>query len=93
MVSLKLKTIVFLVVLGLVFSCCHARRKKNEKQLILQTRETNAVNFIRLLVMRLVYGIASSFGLGENISGVLNGAFVPPGVDDYDDYGDGLLDF
>lgn len=37
--------------------------------------------------MRLVYGIATRLGFGENISEALNGAFVPPGVDDYDDYG------
>lgn len=44
------------------------------------------VNFIRLVVMRLVFGVASSMGLGENLSGVLGGMFVPPGAD-YDDYG------
>lgn len=37
--------------------------------------------------MRLIYGSAVSMGLGEQISDALNGAFVPPGVDDYDDYG------
>lgn len=38
--------------------------------------------------MRLIYGIATRVGLGEQISEALNGAFVPPGVDDYD-YGGG----
>lgn len=34
--------------------------------------------------MRLVFGVASAMGLGENLSGVLGGIFVPPGADDYD---------
>lgn len=34
--------------------------------------------------MRLIYGFATQVGLGEQISEALNGAFVPPGVDDYD---------
>lgn len=38
--------------------------------------------------MRLVYGVASRLGFGEQISEALNGAFVPPGVDDYDYGGD-----
>lgn len=45
----------------------------------------------RLAVMRLIYGFATQVGLGEQISEALNGAFVPPGVDDYSDYG-GFLD-
>jgi len=44
---------------------------------------------MRLLMMRLVFGVASAMGLGENLSGVLGGIFVPPGADEYnDDYGD-----
>ena len=43
---------------------------------------------MRLLVMRLVFGVASAMGLGENLSGVLGGIFVPPGADDYSDYAD-----
>lgn len=34
--------------------------------------------------MRLIYGIATRIGFGEQISEALGGAFVPPGVDDYD---------
>lgn len=41
----------------------------------------------RLAIMRLIYGIATRMGFGEQISEALNGAFVPPGVDDYSDYG------
>lgn len=35
--------------------------------------------------MRLIYGLATRVGFGEQISEALNGAFVPPGVD-YDYY-------
>lgn len=42
--------------------------------------------------MRLIYGVATRVGFGEPISDALNGAFVPPGVDEYDDYGGGLFD-
>nr|KAF7423427.1 hypothetical protein H0235_008710 [Vespula pensylvanica] len=66
---------------------CRSNNKKT-KQLSLQSKETNPVNFIRLLVMRLVFGVATSMGLGENISGVLGGIFVPPGAEDYADYAD-----
>lgn len=39
--------------------------------------------------MRLVFGVASAMGLGENLSGVLGGIFVPPGAEEYnEDYGD-----
>lgn len=42
--------------------------------------------------MRLIYGLATRIGFGEQISGALNGAFVPPGVDyDYYDADDGLF--
>lgn len=34
--------------------------------------------------MRLIYGIATRLGFGEQISEALNGAFVPPGAEDYD---------
>ncbi|GJQ79778.1 hypothetical protein Trydic_g23248 [Trypoxylus dichotomus] len=57
--------------------------------MILRQKETNAVDFIRLVVMRLIYGVATRIGLGEPISDALNGAFVPPGVEnEYGDYGD-----
>ncbi|XP_065166753.1 uncharacterized protein [Atheta coriaria] len=95
--------ILLLIIVLITYS--DAKRKKNKKfgknasnKMILRQKETNAVDFIRLAVMRLIYGIASRFGLGEQISGALNGAFVPPGVDpEYSDYGDddggfGLLD-
>lgn len=36
--------------------------------------------------MRVVYGVATRVGFGENIAEALNGVFVPPGVDPFDDY-------
>ncbi|XP_075219436.1 uncharacterized protein LOC142323544 isoform X2 [Lycorma delicatula] len=54
-----------------------------------QTRETNVFNFVRLLVLRLIYGVATMMGFSENISEFANGALVPPGVeDDYGIFGD-----
>ncbi|XP_018565295.1 uncharacterized protein LOC108906497 [Anoplophora glabripennis] len=76
---------VVCVLLLLVLSLSDARRrKKHSKAMVLRQKETNAVNFIRLSVMRLIYGIATRIGLGEQISEALNGAFVPPGAEDYD---------
>ncbi|CAB3220122.1 unnamed protein product [Arctia plantaginis] len=65
-----------------------------DKQLILQRKETTPVDFTRLVVMRLVYGLAKVLGFEEPISDVLNGAFVPPGADDddFDDDGDDFFD-
>lgn len=55
-----------------------------------QSVETNAPNFVRLVVMRLIYGIATQMGLEERVSGLFNGAFAPPNAD-YDDFGIGDL--
>ncbi|KAG7196742.1 hypothetical protein KM043_014001 [Ampulex compressa] len=76
-----------LVLVCLSLHSADGRAKKTTK-LSLQSKETNVVNFMRLLVMRLVFGVASAMGLGENLSGVLGGIFVPPGADDYSDYGE-----
>jgi uncharacterized MAPEG superfamily protein len=80
--------------------------KQRQEQLFQETRETNTPNFVRLVLMRLIYGIASTMGVEERISGLFNGAFVPPNADndyfdffgggggsDDDDYGDLGLDF
>ncbi|XP_076749875.1 uncharacterized protein LOC143422825 [Xylocopa sonorina] len=80
-------TLAVVVVACISIQCVESRAKKTT-QLSLQTKETNVVNFMRLLMMRLVFGVASAMGLGENLSGVLGGIFVPPGADDYSDYGD-----
>ncbi|XP_018323487.1 uncharacterized protein LOC108735820 [Agrilus planipennis] len=88
-----LTTTILIIVL---ISETNARPKKKNRMTystVLRQKETNAVNFIRLAVMRLIYGVASRFGFQEPISEALNGAFVPPGVeDDYGDYGDFLDD-
>ncbi|XP_050316033.1 uncharacterized protein LOC126750451 [Anthonomus grandis grandis] len=94
--SLKLKVILVMVIVSvLIFSVDSKKKskvKKSGKGMLLREKETNPVNFIRLAVMRLIYGVATRVGFGEQISEALNGAFVPPGVDEYDDYGeDGLF--
>ncbi|XP_033607297.1 uncharacterized protein LOC117282301 isoform X2 [Cryptotermes secundus] len=82
-----LRTFVYTVTLTTIFlmGVCDARRRKHSKQKQIQSRETNIFNFVRLLVLRLVYGIATSMGFGESISEFLGGIFVPPGVEDDDD--------
>jgi len=89
------KVVLVLIVTLAVLLSCEAKKKSKSKKagMILRQKETNAINFIRLSVMRLIYGVATRVGFGEQISEALNGAFVPPGVDDYDDYGgeDGLF--
>ncbi|XP_037928480.1 uncharacterized protein LOC119662795 [Teleopsis dalmanni] len=45
-------------------------------------KETSTPNFVRLVVMRLIYGIASTMGLEDRLEGVFNGVFVPPNADD-----------
>ncbi|KAF2883363.1 hypothetical protein ILUMI_22808 [Ignelater luminosus] len=84
------KILILVTFLSVLVTLCMARKKSRKLRRggLLRQKETNAVDFLRLVVMRLVYGVATRFGFGENISEALNGAFVPPGVDDYDDYGD-----
>ncbi|GLH01459.1 hypothetical protein R5R35_004324 [Gryllus longicercus] len=78
--------LLLLILLTVSCECKQKKGKKSEKQV--QSRETNIFNFLRILFLRLVYGIATSLGFGESISNFWGGAFVPPGVqDDYDDYG------
>ncbi|XP_006610678.1 uncharacterized protein LOC102680282 [Apis dorsata] len=77
-----------IIVIACVSIRCVDGKGKKTTQLSLQSKETNVVNFMRLLMMRLVFGVASTMGLGENLSGILGGIFVPPGADDYSDYGD-----
>nr|XP_018907830.1 PREDICTED: uncharacterized protein LOC109037552 [Bemisia tabaci] len=47
------------------------------------SRETNPIRFVRLVVQRLIYGIATMIGLQDAAEEVADGALVPPGVDDY----------
>lgn len=86
------KVITMFVIL-LILNIVLARNKltKIQKDLIkLRATETTPIKFITLLIMRLIYGVASTMGLSESLAGVMNGAFVPPGADDdYGDYGGG----
>ncbi|KAJ8972103.1 hypothetical protein NQ314_000329 [Rhamnusium bicolor] len=85
---LMCRIFVVCVLLAVISNLSEARRrKKNSKAMILRQKETNPINFIRLAAMRLIYGIATRMGLGEQISEALNGAFVPPGAEDYDEGG------
>lgn len=83
---------VFLFVLLCVFNLCEMKKRKmdypTEKQLTLQRKETTPADFTRLLVMRVVYGLAKVMGLQEPVSELLNGALVPPGADDDGDFDD-----
>ncbi|XP_017854394.1 uncharacterized protein LOC108607837 [Drosophila busckii] len=64
-----------------------------------QAASTGAPNFVRLVIMRLIYGIASTMGVEDRLEDAFNGAFVPPNSDglgfgDFgggDDDGDGIL--
>lgn len=96
------RKVAVLLVIVLIFAAdCDAKRKKSKKfhsktmtqgkspvAKELELRETNPPNFLRLLVMRLVYGFAAQMNLEERVAGWFNGAFVPPNAD-YDDYGFG----
>lgn len=79
--SLKISSLI--LVLTVIIIICDAKRQKySDKQLALQKKETNSVSFISLLIMRLIYGLASSMGLGERLADFMGGAFVPPGADE-----------
>ncbi|CAK1541776.1 unnamed protein product [Leptosia nina] len=86
---LRYSLFVLAVILSMDLSECKTRKMDypTEKQLVLQRKETSPVDFSRLLVMRVVYGMAKVLGFEEPVSGILNGAFVPPGADD-DDFDD-----
>lgn len=93
------KVVVLLVIVLILAADCEAKRKRGKKYQgktmrqrktpvakELELRETNPPNFLRLLIMRLIYGIAVQMNLEERVAGWFNGAFVPPNAD-YDDYG------
>lgn len=99
MSSIVRVSIVALVIVLLLTASCDGKRKKSKKFTTkkssntkslkaFELRETNPPNFLRLLVMRLIYGIAAQMNLEERVAGLFNGAFVPPNAD-YDDYGFG----
>lgn len=91
---------ILLVIVMILTAQCDAKRRKLKKYQNksikskqakeFELRETNPPNFLRLLVMRLVYGVAAQLNMEERVAGWFNGAFVPPNAD-YDDYGFGDL--
>lgn len=86
------KLIIFVMLIALMAHVVNGKRKtksQNQKQLRqdLQSRETDPPNFLRLLLMRLVYGIAVQIGAEDRLAGFLNGIFVPPNADDDDGFG------
>lgn len=86
--------LIFLIVLVLSMLCDGRRlknkrlRQKAQKKQLATTalRETSTADFVRLVVMRLIYGIATQMGLEERLAGFLNGIFVPPSAEE-DDFG------
>lgn len=80
----------FIILLLLTYQCCKAKHysKSREKTLRHQweLRETNQFNFIRLVIMRMVYGFAVQLGLEERLIKFFSGAFAPPNADYDDDY-------
>lgn len=102
------KLAAVLVIVLILAADCDAKRKRSKKiptsrtvrqhkspvAKELELRETNPPNFLRLLIMRLVYGFAVQMNLEDRVAGWFGGAFAPPNAD-YDDYGlgGGLEDF
>lgn len=97
---IKRNTLVLVIVIALMMALMmdtvNGKRKtksQKRKQIdpqnrqSLQSRETDTPNFLRLLVMRLVYGIAVQIGAEDRLAGFLNGIFVPPNADDDDGFG------
>ncbi|XP_017485399.1 PREDICTED: uncharacterized protein LOC108373961 [Rhagoletis zephyria] len=86
----------FVVILFILYAACMAwGRAANSKtvptslvdsgkQLFVfgSGKETSPPDFVRLVVMRLIYGLASTMGLEERLEDAFNGAFVPPNADD-----------
>ncbi|XP_011290269.1 uncharacterized protein LOC105261471 [Musca domestica] len=67
---------------GLPLTTAHSSGANTPRQLILGSgKETTAPDFIRLVVMRLIYGLATTMGVEERLEGLFNGAFVPPNAD------------
>ncbi|XP_073822023.1 uncharacterized protein [Musca autumnalis] len=67
---------------SLPLNMVHSNAANTPRQLILGSgKETSAPDFIRLVVMRLIYGLATTMGVEERLEGLFNGAFVPPNAD------------
>uniref|UniRef100_A0A1B0CVF6 Uncharacterized protein n=1 Tax=Lutzomyia longipalpis TaxID=7200 RepID=A0A1B0CVF6_LUTLO len=89
------KVLCFFIIVMLFLALCDARKSMNrrtrKKYKEYQLRETTPPNFVRLVIMRVIYGLATTFGMEERLSNFLGGIFVPPGADedDYGGFGDG----
>lgn len=85
------KVIIFVILIALMANVANGKRKtkssSQKQRQDLQSRETDPPNFIRLLLMRLIYGIAVQIGAEDRLAGFLNGIFVPPNADDDDGFG------
>ncbi|KAJ8676314.1 hypothetical protein QAD02_012101 [Eretmocerus hayati] len=68
------------------FISLSAGQSQEVRQLAPLSKETSTADFVRIVVMRLIFGLASVMGYGENLANFLGGAFVPPGADYDDDY-------
>ena len=67
-----------------VSNVADAATSQESKQLFLgaEGKETNTPNFVRLVVMRLIYGLASSMGIEERLENAFNGVLKPPNADE-----------
>lgn len=95
---------IILLLVVIVATVCDARKRypqrrkhlaarKTLKQLEYEARETNTPNFVRLVLMRLVYGIATQMGVEDRLDDAFGGAFVPPNaIEESDDYLDVFSD-
>lgn len=95
---------IILLLVVIMATVCDARRRysqrrkhlpsrKTLKQLEYEARETNTPNFVRLVLMRLVYGIATQMGIEDRLDSAFGGAFVPPNaIEESDDYLDVFSD-
>lgn len=45
-------------------------------------KDTSTPNFIRLFLMRFIYGIAVNMGIEDQLEDPFNGSFLPPNADD-----------
>lgn len=64
---------------------------EDSRQLSRQKNDVSTPNFIRLVLLRLLYGIATNMGLEDQLEDVFNGALIPPSSNDaldFEEYGD-----
>ncbi|KAH8263289.1 hypothetical protein KR044_006875 [Drosophila immigrans] len=85
-----LQTLIFSVVLTKLVASSRIVVDSNDPVFAGDARKqpaTSAPSFIQLVIMRLIYGIASTIGVEDRLEDTFNGAFIPPNADD------GLIDF